>query len=92
MTWLDRLKEAKAEPVGIALLCKSAEAADSAKRQLYSTRAKARENGDKSFDDLSISQSPHSDEILYIYHRKGNEDEPPESLRAASEAGDNQAV
>jgi hypothetical protein len=76
LDWLDYLKEAKAESHGRALVCKDSEAADSAKRQLYSARAKAREEGDKSFDDLSISQSPHSDHILLIYHRKEAEDAP----------------
>jgi hypothetical protein len=65
--WLDHLKNAQAEVIGIALICKDAQAADSAKRQLYSARATARSQGDKSLDSLSISMSPHSDDILLIY-------------------------
>ena len=84
-SWLEHLEKAKAEPYGTALLCKSSEAADSAKRQLYAARAKAREAGNKSFDSLSISMSPHSDEILFIYHSKENLDEPSESPGTPSE-------
>ncbi len=87
-TWLEYLEQAKAEPNGIALLCKSTEAADSAKRQLYSARAKARDKGNKTFDSLSISMSPHSDEILFIYHTKEYPDEPPESIGETREVSD----
>ena len=93
-TWLEHLENAKAEPSGIALLCKDAAAADSAKRQLYSARAKARTSGNKTFDSLSISMSPHSDEILYIYEsqKKDNSDDSPQSIREGSEAGNDSAV
>lgn len=91
MTWLDYLKEANAEPVGLALICKCPDGADSAKRQLYSARAKAREAGDKSLDNLSISMSPHSDEILFIY-KTGESDESPQSVGTGREDGNDQAV
>lgn len=66
-TWLNYLQEAKAESIGLAIICNSASDADQAKQQLYSARARARESGDTSFDSLSISMSPHLDNILYIY-------------------------
>jgi len=85
-SWLEYLKEAKAQPTGLALICHSAEKADQAKRQLYSARAKQRESGDTSFDSLSISMSPHSDEILFIYHSGDNPD--AESPRTTCEISD----
>ncbi len=88
MSWLDYLKSAKAEPYGIALICKDPTATDQAKRQLYLARAKARELEDKSFDDLSISMSPHSDDILYIYHKTDEGAPDAESLRTETQAGD----
>ncbi len=90
MNWLDYLNEAKAEPVGLALICKDPDKADQAKRQLYSARANAREAGDKTYDTLSISMSPHSDEILYIYHREVNPD--GEGLGTRTEIGDDPAI
>ncbi len=74
MNWLDYLQQAHEQPVGLALICNSAENADSAKRQLYAARAKARDKGNKTFDALSISMSPHADDILYIYSREESED------------------
>lgn len=85
MFWLDYLKNANAEPIGLALICKCPAGADLAKRQLYSARAKAREQGDKTLDSLSISMSPHSDEILFIYKREDKDNDSPESTGAGSE-------
>jgi hypothetical protein len=67
--FLEILEKALAEPTGIALLCNSSEDADTAKRKLYEARAVAREAGNKEFDDLSMSISPHSGDILYVYHK-----------------------
>lgn len=86
-SWLKYLQEAKAEPFGLAIICNSASDADSAKQQLYSTRARAREDGDKSFDSLSISMSPHLDNILYIYE---SEAKNAEVTGTESEASDDQ--
>jgi len=91
-TWLDYLENAKAEPSGIALICKDSETADSSKRQLYLARAKARKEGNKSFDSLSISMSPHSDEILFIYHSKEISNDSPQSPGTTSEVSDDPAV
>ena len=88
MSWLSYLKDAAIEPVGLALICKCAEGADQAKRQLYLARAKAREGGDDSLDTLSISLSPHADDILFIYKRK----EDAESTREGSDLSDDQVV
>jgi hypothetical protein len=88
-SWLEYLNEAKAEPTGLALMCHSAETADQAKRQLYSARAKAREGGDNSFDSLSISMSPHSDEILYIYE---SEDKDAQSTGSQAESCDDTPI
>ena len=87
--WLEYLKEAKAEPTGLALICHSAEAAHEAKRQLYSARAKARQSGDNSFDSLSISMSPHADHILYLYE---SEEQDAQSTGTQAEAGDTETV
>ena len=88
-SWLEYLKAAKAKVVGLALICKCAEGADSAKRQLYSARAKARDAGDKTLDNLSISQSPHSDDILLIYKTKEGADDSPESPGKSDETNNN---
>ncbi len=88
-TWLEYLEQAKAEPVGIAILCHSPEDADTSKRNLYATRAKAREEGNKTFDSLSISMSPHSDEILYVYESEVKDAQEPGE---GSEASDDTAV
>ena len=53
--------------VGIAVLCTSREAADTLRQQLYVARARARQDGETKYDSLSLSISPHSAEILYIY-------------------------
>jgi len=71
-TWLSYLKDAEKEPFGLALICSSPKNADKAKRQLYLARATARKAGDKTLDSMSISMSPHSDDILFIYHNKDN--------------------
>jgi hypothetical protein len=73
MTWLEILKKSINSPHGIGVLCTDSQAADQAKRQLYLARAKDREAGTvegSNYDDLSISQSPHSTSILYIYVKK----------------------
>ena len=70
------LEEAINQPVGCVALCSSAEAADKLRRLLYVRRAQAREGGDFRFDCLSMSLSPHSGEILYIYRKQS--DEPQE--------------
>lgn len=74
-TWLSYLKDAEKEPFGLALICSSPKNADKAKRQLYLARATARKAGDKTLDSMSISMSPHSDDILFIYHKKDSEKE-----------------
>lgn len=64
------LEKALHAEYGIAALCHSSEAADTLKRKLYECRALLREEGDRSFDTLSMSISPHSGDILYIYKRR----------------------
>ena len=88
-TWLDYLNQAKAEPTGIAVMFRSSNDADIGKRQLYAARAKARDEGNKTFDSLSISMSPHSDEILYIYESEATH-ESPEVERPTVEAGNSE--
>lgn len=68
------LEKALEQPVGLAAMCISTEAADTLKRKLYEARAKARDQGDHRFDLLSMSISPHSGEVLYIYKREENEE------------------
>ena len=82
------MNEAKAEPVGLALLCNSATDADLAKRNLYVARANARKEGNTTFDSLSISMSPHSDEILYIYEREVKDAEGIDEAAEASNGED----
>jgi len=91
MSWLELLKEAKIQPVGLALICKCPEGADAAKRQLYLARANARKAGDKTYDSLSISMSPHSDDILFIYQRtdEGEANDSPQSIGEGSQVSDN---
>ena len=93
MTWLELLESAKAQPIGLAVICKCPEGADSSKRLLYLARAKARDNGNKTFDSLSIAMSPHSDEILFVYNKpETEEDSDAESPGTGSETGDSPAV
>jgi hypothetical protein len=54
-------------PLGLALVCQDPTSADKVKRQLYAERARLREQGDSSFDVLSISISPFSDDTLFLY-------------------------
>lgn len=72
ISWISYLEQANAKPVGIAVICKCPEGADQVKRQLYLARAKAREEGNTALDSLSISMSPHSDDILFIYKSEAN--------------------
>lgn len=67
MTLLEILNAAKAHSVGVAAMCESIEAADDLRRRLYMLRAKLREQGDNSFDSLSLSVAPSSSDVLYIY-------------------------
>ncbi len=60
---------ASKQPVGIAVLCHGAKEADKLKRKLYALRAAAREAGNKDYDELTLSFSPHSGDILYVYKR-----------------------
>ncbi len=72
------LERALLEETGIAEYCKSPQAADTLKRKLYETRATQREQGIDKFDVLSISISPHSEEILFIYKRPPGDSPPAE--------------
>jgi hypothetical protein len=63
------LERASQEPFGIGVICTSAETADALKRLLYVKRAKAREQGNLAYDNLSLSFSPHAGDILYIYRK-----------------------
>lgn len=62
--------------VGVAVLCTSREAADNLRQQLYVVRARARSAGETKYDELSLSISPHSAEILYIYKPKDSNEQP----------------
>lgn len=75
--------------VGAAVLCRSVEAADKLRRILYIRRAKAQRAGNHQYDGLSISFSPHANDILYVYRK--SEDNAEES-RASVEEGDGQTV
>lgn len=52
---------------GAAVICFSRESADRLRQCLYVARAKAREAGELKYDSLTLSISPHSENILYVY-------------------------
>ena len=69
----ERWREAYDEPVGRALICNNREAAEKVRQHLYLVRAKLRDNSEDNtcpFDELTISVSPHSGEILYVYRQE----------------------
>lgn len=68
MEYLALLDGAMKEAVGIAVLCHSREAADTLRQSLYVVRAKAREAGNMTYEELTLSISPHAGDILFIYH------------------------
>jgi hypothetical protein len=67
------LAVATKQPIGVAVLCHTAKAADQLKRLLYVRRAKAQERGVTDYNVLSISFSPHAGDILYLYKRTDGE-------------------
>jgi len=69
-TYLKILEAAVLSPTGVAAVCLDALSADKVKRQLYARRLKVREQGDTSYDGLTISISPHCDKTLYVYTKE----------------------
>lgn len=69
--YISLMRSALEQKVGLAVLCTSREAADKLRQTIYVVRAKARESGDLSFDCLSLSISPHSSDILFVYKKPG---------------------
>jgi hypothetical protein len=66
-TWLDILKRALEEPVGLALLCNDRQSADDARQALYAERLAQREAGNTAFDNLTLSIAPHASDVLFLY-------------------------
>jgi len=67
------LKDAAESKHGLALLCHGAMAADKVRRLLYVRRAHAQKRGVRDYDSLSISFSPNSGDMLFIYTKLGGE-------------------
>ena len=67
--FLSLLQQALSEPIGVAVFCTSTAATDTLRQLLYVARGQARDAGEMEYDCLSLSIAPHTDDILYIYHR-----------------------
>ncbi len=70
--------------MGVAVLCTSAKAADALRRKLYVARADARKRGEKSYEILTISFSPHAGDILYLHKKQ----EAPDGRDTTDEEND----
>ena len=74
-SWIDILDLALGEKTGVGLICHDREGADRARQRLYALRLSLREEGVSKYDSLSLSISPFSSEILYIYHQESSHDD-----------------
>jgi len=86
------LDSALEQPVGIGVLCHTRDTADELRQALYIARAKAREAGEQKYEQLTLSISPHSSDILFIYHSAALPEDADKRLLQKNTQKDNSHV